>query len=256
MKQSKSLGQIFLKDKNYIQKILDSLNVSGETVLEIGPGPGEISGQIANKCKFLYGVEFDPRFAEALTEKFHSRNNIKIIHSDILKFSLEDIGEKMVVFGNVPYQISNAIIAYLIENRALIKNAYLTFQREVVDKLIAKVSTKDYSFLTCYAQYYAKVNKLFDIPRGAFVPIPKVISSFIEVRFDDPSLPKVKDEKLLFEIIRQAFSQRRKKIANSLSRFCSDIDFLSTLKIDKNMRAENIPLAQYILIADALSNML
>ncbi|MFA6281568.1 MAG: 16S rRNA (adenine(1518)-N(6)/adenine(1519)-N(6))-dimethyltransferase RsmA [Candidatus Omnitrophota bacterium] len=252
MKQSKSLGQVFLKDQNYIQRILGLLNISGETVLEIGPGSGEISEQIAKRCKFLYCVEFDPRFVESLSEKFKNKSNIKIIHSDILKFSFSDLKEKPVVFGNVPYQISNSIISYLIDNRAFIKNAYLTFQKEFVDKLIAKVSTKDYSFLSCYMQYYAKVNKLFDIPKGAFSPIPKVDSSFIEARFNDASLIKTKNEEFLFKIIRHAFNQRRKKISNSLSGFCPDPDFFSSLKIDANFRAENVSLEKYILIADKL----
>lgn len=256
MKQSKSLGQVFLKDQNYIRRILEALNIAGETVLEIGPGSGEISGQVANKCKFLYCVEFDPRFVANLEEKFSNKENIKIIHSDILKFSLSDLKEKPVIFGNVPYQISNSIINYLIENRAFIKNAYLTFQKEFVDKLIAKVSTKDYSFLSCYVQYYSKVSKLFDIPKGAFAPIPKVDSSFIEVNFNNLSLPRAKDEELLFKVIRHAFNQRRKKILNSLSSFCPGSDFFGSLKIDWGLRAENISLEQYILIADRLSDVI
>ncbi|MFA5271537.1 MAG: rRNA adenine dimethyltransferase family protein [Candidatus Omnitrophota bacterium] len=295
MKLSRSLGQVFLENKNYIARILSALQINGETVLEIGPGSGEISEQISNKCKFLYCIEFDPRFVANLEDKFRNKGNVKIIHSDILKFPFASINpfariprampvdewrkgaspcgcganekgptgyarvgssEKVVVFGNVPYQISNSIITYLIENRAFIKNAYLTFQKEFVDKLIAKVSTKDYSFLSCYIQYYAKVNKLFDIPRGAFVPIPKVDSSFIEVKFNDPSLIKAKNDELLFKIIRHAFNQRRKKIANSLSGFCPDPDFFSSLKIDANFRAENVSLEQYILIADRLCDVI
>jgi 16S rRNA (adenine1518-N6/adenine1519-N6)-dimethyltransferase len=256
MKLSRSLGQVFLKDKNYIARILSALQINGETVLEIGPGSGEISEQISNKCKFLYCVEFDPRFVINLEEKFRDTSNVKIIHSDILKFPFASINDKFVVFGNVPYQISNSIISYLIENRAFIKNSYLTFQKEFVDKLIAKVSTKDYSFLSCYMQYYAKVNKLFDIPRGAFVPIPKVDSSFIEVKFNDPSLPRAKNDELLFKIIRHAFNQRRKKIVNSLSSFCPGSDFFDSLKINGAMRAENISLEQYILIADRLCDVI
>jgi len=256
MKLSRSLGQVFLKDKNYIDKILSALQINGEIVLEIGPGSGEISEQISNKCKFLYCVEFDPRFVASLEEKFRNKKNVKIVHSDILKFPFTSINEKLVVFGNVPYQISNSIISYLIENRAFIKNSYLTFQKEFVDKLIAKVSTKDYSFLSCYIQYYAKINKLFDIPRGAFVPIPKVDSSFIEVQFNATSLPRAKNDELLLKIIRHAFNQRRKKIVNSLASFCPGSDFFSSLKIDGSFRAENISLEQYILIADRLCDVL
>ncbi|MCK9615484.1 MAG: 16S rRNA (adenine(1518)-N(6)/adenine(1519)-N(6))-dimethyltransferase RsmA [Candidatus Omnitrophica bacterium] len=253
MKLSHSLGQVFLTEKNYIQKIINSLDIKDEIVLEIGSGPGEISAAICERCKFLYCIEFDPRFVGVLEQKFKNKINVKVIHSDILKFSIYDLGEKLVVFGNVPYQISNSLISYLTENRTFIKKAFLTFQKEFVDKLIAKAGTKDYSFLSCFIQYYAGIEKVFDIPKGAFTPVPKIDSSFIALDFYDKPLHKAEDENLLLRVMRGAFGQRRKKISNSLSKFIATQDFFSSLKIDPNARAENISLKEYVDIANKIS---
>jgi len=253
MKQSHSLGQVFLTDKNYVRKIINSLDVNNEIVLEIGSGPGEISAQIVEKCKFLYCVEFDPRFITVLERKFQNKDNVKIIHYDILKFPISKLGSKVVVFGNVPYQISNSLIGYFVENRSAIKKAYLTFQKEFVNKLIAKPGNKDYGFLSCYAQYYAGIKKFFDIPRGAFTPIPKVDSSFMALEFYAEPLEKAQDENLLFRIIREAFNQRRKKIANSLAKFIAAEDLFPYLGINPDVRAENVSLRQYISVANKVS---
>jgi len=253
MKLSHSLGQVFLTDKNYIHKIINSLAIKDEIVLEIGSGSGEISAQIAARCKFLYCVEFDPRFVGLLEERFNGQSNIKVIHSDILKFSISGLNDRIIVFGNVPYQISNSLIGYLIENRNSIKKAYLTFQKEFVGKLIAKPENKNYGFLSCHAQYYAEIRKIFDIPKGAFTPAPKIDSSFITLEFHSKPLDKAENENLLFKIIREGFGQRRKKIANSLSRFIAAQDLFSSLNIDSNARPENISLKQYVNIANEIS---
>jgi 16S rRNA (adenine1518-N6/adenine1519-N6)-dimethyltransferase len=157
-----------------------------------------------------------------------------------------------VVFSNAPYQISNPLILYLVKNRAYIKKAYLTFQKEFVNKLIAGPSNSAYGFLSCYLQYYAKVNKIFDIPAKAFSPVPKVDSSFISIDFYKELPQTAKDEDFLFKLIRKAFSQRRKKISNSLSQFTSSQHFFSSLKISPDVRAENISLKQYVAIANRI----
>ncbi|MDD4955877.1 MAG: 16S rRNA (adenine(1518)-N(6)/adenine(1519)-N(6))-dimethyltransferase RsmA [Candidatus Omnitrophica bacterium] len=252
MKQSHSLGQVFLTDKNYVRKIINSLDINNAAVLEIGSGPGEISAQIVEKCKFLYCVELDPRFITVLETKFRNKDNVKIMHYDILKFPVSKLGSKVVVFGNVPYQISNSLIDYFVENRSAIKKAYLTFQKEFVDKLIAKPGSKDYGFLSCYVQYYAGIKKFFDIPKGAFTPIPKVNSSFMALEFYDEPPEKAQDENLLFTVIREAFSQRRKKIANSLAKFIAAEDLFSYLGINPDLRAENISLRQYVSVANRI----
>jgi 16S rRNA (adenine1518-N6/adenine1519-N6)-dimethyltransferase len=253
MKLSKSLSQVFLKDINYIDKILHSLDTGGEEVLEIGPGTGEISSKLCAKTKFLYCVELDSRFISVLKEKFKNSTNVEIIHGDILEFKLSFLGKKLIIFGNIPYQISNSLVGYLVENRKYVKKAYLTLQKEFAEKLAAQVSTKAYGFLSCYVQYYAEVEKLFDIPARAFFPAPKVDSSFVRLEFYEKSPYAAANEDFLFQIIRRAFSQRRKKISNSLNLPGGSKYFLSSLNIEANKRAENLSLKEYMFIANKLS---
>ncbi|MDD5195819.1 MAG: 16S rRNA (adenine(1518)-N(6)/adenine(1519)-N(6))-dimethyltransferase RsmA [Candidatus Omnitrophica bacterium] len=253
MKQTRALSQIFLKDTSYIERIAQTVNIEEQTVLEIGAGDGAITSHFLEKGKFLYCVEIDRRFSEILRKTFKDSTKIEIINADILKISLERFGNKVVVVGNTPYLISNELIRYLVKNRAFITRAYLTFQKEFVDKLIAESSTKNYSFISCYAQYYARLEKLFDIPAQAFSPKPKVDSSFLSIEFYQKPLFAVPDDNFLFCLIRRAFSQRRKKIINSLPQLKNQGQLLESLGISANARAENISLNQYATLANALS---
>ncbi|MEI8349991.1 MAG: 16S rRNA (adenine(1518)-N(6)/adenine(1519)-N(6))-dimethyltransferase RsmA [Candidatus Omnitrophota bacterium] len=250
MKLSHSLGQVLLKDKACIEKILATLEISGQNVLEIGPGTGEITGRILEAARFLYCVELDTRFYNLLREKFKSSHTIEIFNQDILDFKLCELNTTVVVFGNVPYQISNNLMRYLTDNRQYIQKAYLTLQKEFVDKLIARVSTKSYGFLSCFIQYYARIEKVFDIPAKAFVPVPNVDSSFIRLEFYGQPPYLAKNEIFLFKVIRGAFSQRRKKIINALA-FLQDIKkVLLALDIDSSLRPENLSLQDYVRISD------
>jgi 16S rRNA (adenine1518-N6/adenine1519-N6)-dimethyltransferase len=246
MKLSKSFGQVFLRDKNYTKRICESLKIEGQDILEIGPGDGQMSAFLADKGKFLYCVEIDTRLCNFLKEKFKDVSNIEINRGDILKYPFSKLGKKVVVFGNVPYHISNQLIRYLVENRKYIKKGYFTFQKEFVDKLVAVPSTKLYGFISCYIRFYAAVKKLFDIPAQAFFPSPKVDSAFVEIDFYSKNPYGIADENYLFDIIRRVFSNRRKKIVNSLP-FPKDKvkQILSSLKISPDARAENLSLEDY-----------
>ncbi|UCD16104.1 MAG: ribosomal RNA small subunit methyltransferase A [Candidatus Omnitrophota bacterium] len=253
MRLSKSFGQVFLKDTNYIKKIVNALDIDGKEVLEIGSGDGRISELLAPRVKFLYCVELDLRFCNLLEEKFKGSSGVKIIHQDILKFPLTRIDKKLIIFGNIPYQISNELIRYLITNREHIDCAYLTFQKEFVSKLEARPSMKAYGFLSCYVQFYAKVEKLFDIPNKAFVPVPEVDSSFMRMEFYSEIPYKIDNAGFLFKVIKAAFSKRRKKIINSLP-FPKDklIEILSSLNLSTDVRPENLSLEDYVKVANKL----
>ena len=262
MRQRHSFGQIFLKNQKYIQKILASFDLSGKTVLEIGPGKGLITSSLINQAKYLYCVEVDRRFCVFLKNKFRHNKNVEIIHADILKFPFSKLGENITIFGNIPYHISSQLIRYLVNHRKYIKAAYLTFQKEFVQKLTARPSTCNYNFLSCYSQYYANIKKLFDIPASAFEPAPKVDSSFSEITFYSKPPYQVDNEDFLFKIIRKAFAGRRKKIINSLPIIPKGTgapvkdkrSFFSLLKVDPNSRAENISLKEYVSIANNVAS--
>jgi len=248
MKQSKSLGQVFLKEARFHTMIVDALP-GGGTILEIGPGEGQISLRIAQKVKKLYCIELDRRFYTLLTDKFKPQANITLVNGDILKFDISAIPDTLVVFGNVPYYLSTDLIHYLIAHKSRVTDAYLTLQKEFAEKLIAQPGTYNYCFSTCLLQYHAQTAKLFDIPKQAFSPIPKVDSSFMHIRFLTEPPQGFAHEKILFDIIKKAFSQRRKKIANSLRHLSQDKNFFKDLDIDENLRPENLSLEDYIALA-------
>lgn len=252
MKLYTSFGQVFLKDIRYIKKILDALEIEERILVEIGPGIGQITEELLKKAKFVYCVEVDKRFIDILNKKFANIKNVEIIHKDILKFNLSQFDSKIIIFGNIPYQISNFLLKYLIKNRQYIDIAYLTLQKEFAQKLLAKASTKQYSFLSCFIQYYADVEKFFDIPKYAFMPVPSVDSTFIKIKFHTENPCNMEEEKILFGIIRKAFMHRRKKIINSLSVLKERQDLLNLLNIDKNCRAEDLSLKDYINLAKNL----
>jgi len=252
MRPKRSLGQVFLRDKKYAADILDCLDIRGRRVLEIGPGDGSFSEHILKKSKYFYCIEFDSRFCNFLKEKFSGQPNIKIIQGDILKFPLPQLGKKLVIFGNVPYQISSRLISYLVRQRKYIDKAYLTFQKEFVQKLTAQPSTAQYSHLSCYIQYYAKIEKMFELPSRAFWPPPKVDSSFVTIEFYRRLPYRKNKEELLFEVIGKAFRNRRKKIVNALPNLQDKYDFFSSLKINPDLRAENLSLKEYMNITNKL----
>jgi len=252
MKQLRSFGQVFLTDTEYIQKIFNSLDIESKQVLEIGPGKGVMSGLLAEKAKKLYCIEVDRRFCDFLRRKFFRKDNVEIIHADILKFTLSKLGNKIIIFGNVPYQISSKLIKYLIDYRKYIEVAYFTFQKEFVQKMTAGPSGGNYNFLSCYVQYYAKVERIFDIKASAFDPIPKVDSTFSKINFYSKPPYKAKDEDFLFKVIRKAFSSRRKKIINSLNLPKSNQSFFESAGLNLNLRPENLSLKDYVYIANQL----
>lgn len=252
IRQKHSLGQIFLRDKKYIRKILTNLDIDGKTVLEIGPGKGEISDYLHQRAKYLYCVEIDPRFCNFLKNKFRKKSNVKIIQGNILEFPFSKLGNELVVFGNVPYQISSELVKYLIRNRKHITKVYITFQKEFAQKLIAESVTNAGSFLSYYAQYYARLKKIFDILPEAFFPAPKIKSSFMSLEFYRDLPQQAKDERILFETIRKAFSARRKKIVNSLPTSGDKYEFFYSIGINPDLRPANISLHEYIAIADKL----
>lgn len=252
MKLSKSFGQVFLHDKKYVQKIIDSLEIEGEYVVEIGPGSGIMTARLIKKAKNLFCVEYDPRFYTLLAKRYKDYENFKITQADILKFHLSSLKSETIVFGNIPYHISNRLMQYLVENRKWIKKAYFTLQKEFADKLTASVSSKNFSFLSCYIQYYAVVKKLFDVPAGAFLPKPKVDSSFVQIEFYKKPVCIAEDEEFLFKVIRKAFMNRRKKITNSLPAFKERGNFLSSLGIDPESRPQNLSVSDFVALANKL----
>ncbi len=242
-------------DQNVIRKIMESCELSpDDTVLEIGPGQGAITQMIANKVKSLTAVEKDRELAEKLTADFMNSEHIKIIQEDILKYLFETIAPNTKLIGNLPYNISTPILEKILNHKQKFSSIFIMVQLEYGQRLIAKPHTKDYSSFTLFVNYHADIKMLFKINRTCFNPPPKVQSCFLKLTPKNPPV-QPSHEKLLFQIIRSAFQQRRKTIENSLSNICSKErinTLLKSLNIDHRSRAENLLLEDYQHIAEKL----
>lgn len=262
----KKFGQSFLIDKNIIRKLVKVSSLSSEdVVLEIGPGQGILTEALAGQVKKVIAVELDKKLYEYLKTHLKEFENVELVNEDILEFNLAKlvsklkINKKINLVGNIPYSITTPILEYIFQNLHFLGSIYLMVQKEFSLRLIAKPNTKDYSSISCFAQFYANPSILFSVKRTCFRPIPKVDSCFIKLE------PKKSDywsgdlrprnEKLLFGVIRAAFNQRRKNILNSLACLIdknSLSQILGNLNIDWRLRAENLSISDYIKISNVL----
>ncbi len=256
-KFTKSLGQNFLVDKNFVDKIIDLSEVSGENILEIGPGIGTISQEMAKTCKKLVVIEIDKTLIPILNDNLGEFSNVDIINADILKTDLKKIvkenfsGEDFKVVSNLPYYITTPIIEKLFEEDLPCKDMTIMVQKEVADRMKADEKSKDYSSLSVFIKYYSEIRGQFKVPKSVFMPQPKIDSQVLKLNL------KLYDEKvnrdILFKIVRAGFNKRRKTILNSLSSVIEKEDLkeiLESLSLKENLRAENLSLDDFIKISN------
>jgi len=260
---SKRLGQNFLIDKNIRDNILKIVSAGrNDTIVEIGPGFGMMSFELAAMCKKLYAIEKDRKVFAIMEPFFREKGNIELIEGDILKTDLAVFSkdsQKITVFGNIPYNITTPIIQKIIETRHCIKKAVLLVQDEFAIRMAASPGSKNYSSISCYIQFYTDIKKFFKVGKNAFYPSPDIDSSPISLEIlSEPSV-KVRDEILMFRIIRKAFSQRRKKAVNPLSHGENMnierdewIGIFEKCGLDPGLRAEDITLAEYARLSDVV----
>ncbi len=258
----KRLGENYLIDPNIRDKIIAEASLSPQdTVLEIGPGLGAITTDIARSGAGVFAVEKDKKAFSILDGMISGEfPNLKLIQGDILEFDLKSMGvsKKIKVIGNLPYYITTPIIEYLIRNGGRISYAVVMVQKEFANRLLAGPGTEDYGALSCFVTYHTKITHIHTVRRTSFYPEPDVDSSLIRLDLLDTPSVGVKDEKLLFKIIRGAFNQRRKSIINSLSR--EDVlnmpkddlsGLLAGLKIDPRIRPEMLGLSEFAKLANS-----
>ena len=249
-------------DQNIQKKIISACNLSKEDiVLEIGAGKGDLTAQLAERSKKVYALEIDPRLDPFLQQALGGYDNCQFIKADILKFDISQflqnnrVIRKIKVIGNIPYYISSPIIEHLIEYRQAISVAFLTVQKEFGYRARAVPGSKEYGSFSCFLQYYCACKILFEIKRNSFKPAPNVDSCFLSLEFREKPLVSVRDEGMLFKLIRTAFNQRRKTLRNSLDGLVpSDKlnNFLQESGIDKNIRPEDLSLQQFARLSNSL----
>ena len=248
IRAKKSLGQNFLIDKNVIDKIINTIPIIDNEILEVGPGTGNLTKEILkNNPSKMYLVEKDTFLAESLKEMIDNR--VKIFNEDILKFDANSLSKKkIIVFGNLPYNVSTEILSTWITN---LKNDYwfsnliLMFQKEVADRIIAQFNTSAYGRLSILANWRLNINKICDIAPESFSPRPKIQSTLIHFT-PKKNFADIKDPLNLEKITRIFFSHRRKMLKKPFNQiFNGNKDLLNKLNIDLNLRPQNLDFDTY-----------
>ena len=261
----KYLGQHFLQDRGITSEIIAQARLDqDDVVLEVGSGLGALTIPALSLISHLIAVEKDPDLVEILKERVPAKEAHKIttVLGDILKVSFEEVSNrfqrKIKVLGNLPYNISSPFLEKLVINRKYVRTAILMFQHEFAQRLTARPCTRQYGALSVIMQYHARLSPLIKVSRDAFYPKPRVDSMVVEIDFEEPNPSQAEDERLFQQIVKAAFSHRRKTILNSLDRGMVSLpretldEALRKCSIDPKRRAETLTVDDYIRLNSAL----
>ncbi|WP_052254988.1 16S rRNA (adenine(1518)-N(6)/adenine(1519)-N(6))-dimethyltransferase RsmA [Salinicoccus sp. YB14-2] len=266
----KSLGQNFLIDANVIHKVLDRADVNGDTaVIEVGPGIGSLTEQIAKRAGKVVAYEIDQRLIPVLNDTLSPYNNIKVINEDILKADVsgmieEELAafEEVVVIANLPYYITTPILMNFLMQKLPIDRYYVMMQKEVGERISAEPSTKAYGSLSIAIDYYTEAKTVQNVPKAVFMPAPNVDSIIVEMKTRKELKVSVEDEEKFFKLTRGAFVQRRKTILNNYLSLFEDgkkhkleiNELLDDAEIDSRRRGESLSIEDFEAIYRKLEN--
>ncbi|WP_180537699.1 16S rRNA (adenine(1518)-N(6)/adenine(1519)-N(6))-dimethyltransferase RsmA [Staphylococcus haemolyticus] len=266
----KSLGQNFLVDVNIIHKIIDASEIDDNTgIIEVGPGMGSLTEQLAKRAKKVMSFEIDQRLIPVLKETLAPYDNVTIINEDILK---ADIGkavktylndcDKIMVVANLPYYITTPILLNLMQQDIPIDGYVVMMQKEVGERLNAQVGTKAYGSLSIVTQYYTETSKVLTVPKTVFMPPPNVDSIVVKLMQRETPLVSVDDEETFFKLAKAAFAQRRKTIYNNYQNFFRDgkkhkksiLKWLEQTGIDPKRRGETLSIQDFARLYEEKKN--
>ncbi len=255
VRPDKRFGQNFITDSEVVSKIVQFAEPSGDdTIVEIGPGLGALTESLAAIRPNLTVIEIEPELAQKLKVRFPE---ITVLQQDVRQVEFQSLGRDLVVFGNLPYSFSTEIVFHLIESAATIKRAVIMLQREFVERMAAEPGGRDYGTLSIGVQLWCDL-KLGPIISGdSFYPTTKVDSRVVELKFLKQPRFEISDLKWFRKIVKASFSNRRKKLLNSLSAagiWSKEIltEVLQSLAIDPGRRAETLSIAEYVKLAEQL----
>ena len=262
----KKFGQNFLIDPHVLDKIIAAAEITKDDfVLEIGPGIGTLTQYLAEAAGKVVAVEIDRNLLPILQETLADYDNVKVIHADVLSLDLEKLvqeengGRPIKVVANLPYYITTPIIMALFEQHVPLANVTVMVQKEVAARMKSGPGSKDYGALSLAVQYYAEPYIVANVPCNCFMPRPNVDSAVIRLtRYEEPPV-QVKDEKMLFKIIRASFNQRRKTLQNGLNN-SSELNFtkdqiaaaIAEAGFSPSVRGEALTLEQFAKLTDIL----
>lgn len=264
----KKFGQNFLIDTHVLDKIIAAANITeDDLVLEIGPGIGTMTQYLCEHARQVVAVEIDKNLIPILEDTLSEYDNVKVIQNDILKVDINQIaqeengGRPIKVVANLPYYITTPIIMGLFESHVPIENITVMVQKEVADRMQVGPGTKEYGALSLAVQYYAEPYIVANVPPNCFMPRPKVGSAVIRLTRHKENPVEVKDEALMFRLIRASFNQRRKTLVNGLTNSlevqASKEEILAALEkmgVSATVRGETFGLEEFATLANLLTN--
>ena len=264
----KSLGQNFLTDINVLKKIVAAAGVSeADDVIEIGPGIGALTEQLAKSAHQVLALEIDDRLLPVLKETLAPYSNIEVIHQDILKANLKELiaehfdgQHRLKIVANLPYYITTPIIMHLLATELAFDQIVVMMQKEVANRLAAQPGSKDYGSLSIGVQYEMDCQVAFIVPKTVFVPQPKVDSSIISLTKKKAKEYQPQDERFFHQLVRGAFMHRRKSLWNNLQGLYGKqaevkeklSQALAQAEIEPSVRAERLTIADFVRLADCL----
>ena len=266
----KKFGQNFLINASVPARIADECTDGDfeSGILEIGPGIGTLTYELAGRYKKVVAVEIDTTLIPALEHTLAEFDNVTVISGDIMKTDIaelcrrefSDIGLRFSVCANLPYYITTPVIMHLLESKAGFDYVTVMIQKEVVARLCSSPGDSDYGAITASVSYYGESKKLFGVPAGCFMPAPKVDSAVMRIRLYDTPPVETRDTGVFFRVIRGAFAQRRKTLPNSLASEFGELDRATLSHIVENagfspsVRGEALGIADFARIADLISD--
>lgn len=260
---SKALGQNFLINPAVCPQMAESCGASGQGVLEIGPGVGVLTAELARRARKVVSLEVDTRLLPVLSETLAGFDNVQIINEDALKADLRAIleeqfaGMEVSVCANLPYYITSPVIMRLLEEKLPLRCITVMVQKEAADRLCAPVGSRAAGAVTVAVQYYARAEKLFAVSRGSFLPAPNVDSAVIRLQIRNEPAVAVADEKKFFRMVKAAFGQRRKTALNAISAGMAlpKAEVAAALEqagLEANVRAEKLSMEALAALCGAL----
>lgn len=253
-----------MTDVAVLDRIADACTLErDDTVVEIGAGLGALTWRLAERAKAVLAIEKDGALAGLLRSTFVKAKNVKIIHQDAFNFDFHwaasEAGGRLKVVGNLPYNIASSLTLVLVRKSDCIKDMVLMYQKEVAERLSAKPGTKEYGVLTVLASLRADISPLLSVKREAFYPRPKVESALLRFKLLPQPRVTLENEQCFVEVVKASFSQRRKKLKNSLKSIkyfdpgpCSWEEFLRGLAIDPERRGETLSVQEFARLSDRL----
>ena len=263
---SKSLGQNFLINPTVCPRMAEMGGAAPDVAaLEVGPGIGVLTQELAKRCRKVVAIELDRRLFPVLEETLDDFSNVKIVPGDVLKIDLPQLfdeefaGMDVIVCANLPYYITSPVIMRLLEEKLPIRSLTVMVQKEAAQRLCAQPGERACGAVSAAVRYYAEPRVLFPVSRGSFMPPPNVDSAVIRLTRHEKPPVEVGDEQLMFKLIRAAFNQRRKTLVNAVTN-CGELDFskeqvqkaLETVGLSPTVRGEALYLDQFAKLTDAL----